>query len=158
MIPQPPRSTRTASRFPYTTLFRSKGRLKGADEDGEDRIGVDAAQKPLERLGKAVIHVHRVGHGGVDSGSTDRLDRLDGKLPRHIEPSRRTSDVCDGSRFNANDEGRHAVHVVTAIMVNAEENDQFRGYRANARARRLDGPRTVEYRKAHARRKNKQPK
>src|SRR3546814_7868794 len=66
---------------------RAKGRLKAADEDEEDRIGVDAAQKPLERLGKAVIHVHRVGHGGVDSGSTDRLDRLDGKLPRHIERS-----------------------------------------------------------------------
>src|SRR3546814_2134771 len=77
---------------------RAKGRLKAADEDGEDRIGVDAAQKPLERLGKAVIHVHRVGHGGVDSGSTDRLDRLDGKLPRHIEPSRRTSDVCEIGR------------------------------------------------------------
>src|SRR3546814_1503227 len=73
------------------------------------------------RLGKAVIHVHRVGHGGVDSGSTDRLDRLDGKLPRHIEPSRRTSDVCDGSRFNANAAGRHAVHVVPAIMVHRSE-------------------------------------
>src|SRR3546814_20227464 len=38
---------------------RANGRLKAADEDGAARIGVDAAQKPLERLGKAVIHVTR---------------------------------------------------------------------------------------------------
>src|SRR3546814_12589752 len=95
---------------------RAKGRLKAADEDGEDRIGVDAAQKPLERLGKAVIHVHRVGHGGVDSGSTDRLDRLDGKLPRHIEPSRRTSDVCARSPFNPPPPRRHPLPLAPPTM------------------------------------------
>src|SRR3546814_14198863 len=49
MIRPPPRSTRTAPPFPYTTLFRSSG--LGAEEvavgDGEidlpvDRLGVDA--------------------------------------------------------------------------------------------------------------------
>src|SRR3546814_7355354 len=55
---------------------RAKRRLKAADEDGEDRIGVDAAQKPLERLGKAVIHVHRVGHGGRSEEHTSELQSL----------------------------------------------------------------------------------
>src|SRR3546814_16090549 len=81
---------------------------------------------------------------------------LDGKLPRHIEPSRRTSDVCDGSRFNANAEGRHAVHVVPAIMVHAEENDQFRIERANARARLLEGSENVEHRRALAGRRSEE--
>src|SRR3546814_2602001 len=31
MIRRPPRSTRTDTLFPYTTLFRSKGRVSGAE-------------------------------------------------------------------------------------------------------------------------------
>src|SRR3546814_1293898 len=33
MIRRPPRSTRTDTRFPYTTLFRSAGRNHAGDED-----------------------------------------------------------------------------------------------------------------------------
>src|SRR3546814_4566648 len=44
MIRRPPRSTRTDTRFPYTTLFRSRGRADVAvlAEDGQDLLRVDA--------------------------------------------------------------------------------------------------------------------
>src|SRR3546814_17968966 len=35
MIRRPPRSTRTDTLFPYTTLFRSKSPLVSADRDGD---------------------------------------------------------------------------------------------------------------------------
>src|SRR3546814_20725001 len=43
MIRRPPRSTRTDTLFPYTTLFRSHGRVRGeeaAAAHGLDRFGV----------------------------------------------------------------------------------------------------------------------
>src|SRR3546814_7611690 len=47
MIRRPPRSTRTDTLFPYTTLFRSQyGREKGFDHQGEgDRDDEDEAQE-----------------------------------------------------------------------------------------------------------------
>src|SRR3546814_12077672 len=45
MIPRPPRSTRTDTLFPYTTLFRSGGRP--ADAGGESGAELEV---PLERL------------------------------------------------------------------------------------------------------------
>src|SRR3546814_13097780 len=43
MIRQPPRSTRTATLFPYTTLFRSQ-RLRVADLVGGDQPRADRAE------------------------------------------------------------------------------------------------------------------
>src|SRR3546814_8696575 len=39
MIRRPPRSTRTATLFPYTTLYRSLGELAVVDEDAGDAAG-----------------------------------------------------------------------------------------------------------------------
>src|SRR3546814_15323161 len=56
MIRRPPRSTRTDTLFPYTTLFRSGG--AGGDEDGA--AGLGAAQQRVEAADQAVVggHVH----------------------------------------------------------------------------------------------------
>src|SRR3546814_16881511 len=54
MIPRPPRSTRTDTLFPYTTLFRSVGRALGAAfagdivADVDDVRGCRAAQQRSE--------------------------------------------------------------------------------------------------------------
>src|SRR3546814_3173273 len=61
MIRRPPRSTRTDTLFPYTTLFRSVRRLflgLGRAADGDRRLGV---------------HRHQI-VGAGDEG--DRVDRL----------------------------------------------------------------------------------
>src|SRR3546814_20599508 len=52
MIRRPPRSTRTDTLFPYTTLFRAPGQDPGADRRDARRTG---------------LHV-----GGEDSGATGR--------------------------------------------------------------------------------------
>src|SRR3546814_11564177 len=57
MIRRPPRSTRTDTLFPYTTLFRSAGHpprevaetLVAPLEDRPDRAQQSAADRPLER-------------------------------------------------------------------------------------------------------------
>src|SRR3546814_14849286 len=73
MIRRPPRSTRTDTLFPYTTLFRSGFRLVGADpavgEDPPDDLGkaealgqhqaravVAAAQDPALAADRALHH------------------------------------------------------------------------------------------------------
>src|SRR3546814_2517792 len=49
MIRRPPRSTRTDTLFPYTTLFRSEGELSAAKErcGGTDPIEVPAYISPI---------------------------------------------------------------------------------------------------------------
>src|SRR3546814_21084953 len=49
MIRRPPRSTRTDTLFPYTTLFRALDRLDNARADEVGSCGVEAARPPIER-------------------------------------------------------------------------------------------------------------
>src|SRR3546814_19712964 len=51
MIRRPPRSTRTDTLFPYTTLFRSQRRRKAARQQRagrDDRLGIDIAARSEE--------------------------------------------------------------------------------------------------------------
>src|SRR3546814_19643360 len=86
MIRRPPRSTRTDTLFPYTTLFRSPPRDAGARRKTDDQLHADAA------IALAVEHRHearrRAGrvrhHGGAgfahaqdgDAGGVVRLSLL----------------------------------------------------------------------------------
>src|SRR3546814_17281977 len=76
MIRRPPRSTRTDTRFPYTTLFRSRsGHLEGDAGGGVDGHGMAEAKREvdlgvalrsgavadaddLELLGELLVHAH----------------------------------------------------------------------------------------------------
>src|SRR3546814_17261179 len=81
MLRRPPRSTRTDTLFPYTTLFRSGEYLPSA---GADLLGVDADDDALaaEFLG-ALAHEFRPGDGGgvdrhlVGAGEKELADILD---------------------------------------------------------------------------------
>src|SRR3546814_9329478 len=92
MIPLPPRSTRTDTLFPYTTLFRSRG------------------EEALDRLRALLAHVHEherpgavgvLGHAGLEAGLSEQRrllvarhagDREAGRDPdtdrRGAEPAR----------------------------------------------------------------------
>src|SRR3546814_17204633 len=67
-IPRPPRSTRTSTRLPYTTLFRAwRGRRAGAVDDGDDARRHPGSGADLRRL---VLQPHRLaeqlpGDGGA---------------------------------------------------------------------------------------------
>src|SRR3546814_3656430 len=91
MIRRPPRSTRTDTLFPYTTLFRSGGvfaRLGflAAVEAGPDGVPV-AAGRALAILGRAGFEevgvldaVEQRGEPG-EGVFVDHVDRLEPKLP-----------------------------------------------------------------------------
>src|SRR3546814_3294101 len=82
MIRRPPRSTRTDTLFPYTTLFRSAGLLKlllGLADAGDLRPGVDHA-------GHQVVVDVRLLPGHALDGDDAVLLRLVGEIGRaHVE-------------------------------------------------------------------------
>src|SRR3546814_9952297 len=92
MIRRPPRSTRTDTLFPYTTLFRSQADLdRPADEirvEGDREIAVDlpAAHVPRGDVGIGGMHRRRQRAArpkGDDTGSGDGNHR-DAKPAEHF--------------------------------------------------------------------------
>src|SRR3546814_2630558 len=69
MIRRPPRSTRTDTLFPYTTLFRSPALLAGE---------LPVAEPPLLRLGAQALHPTRIHHAdrGRSEEHTSELQSL----------------------------------------------------------------------------------
>src|SRR3546814_11433577 len=65
MIRRPPRSTRTDTLFPYTTLFRSEGAAPGLEE--------------VERCAAFGGGEHRAGHRRQAVGDDDLLEQPDGE-------------------------------------------------------------------------------
>src|SRR3546814_1198143 len=71
MIRRPPRSTRTDTLFPYTTLFRSGGdQRQGEDQlrEGEEDVG-DAHQHPVDPAAE-------IAGGGADQRSEEHTSEL----------------------------------------------------------------------------------
>src|SRR3546814_21115598 len=86
MIRRPPRSTRTDTLFPYTTLFRSGS---CADESSLPRLHLPAARLPDAR---AVAYAHFRECGGRDRR---RVDRPVGVADRdHRSEERRVGKEC----------------------------------------------------------------
>src|SRR3546814_3520707 len=94
MIRRPPRSTRTDTLFPYTTLFRSRDEIGGASDRHQigalvlrDRLCrggaafglADAGEQTLiEHESHELVHARRGrGAGGADDLLADRIDRAD---------------------------------------------------------------------------------
>src|SRR3546814_4652527 len=76
MIRRPPRSTRTDTLFPYTTLFRSEVHVQRVDlvDGGQQGRGALPDQRALGHLLLAGAAVDRRAHGGVaevDLGAVD---------------------------------------------------------------------------------------
>src|SRR3546814_8401407 len=98
MIRRPPRSTRTDTLFPYTTLFRSEADPAGvgaallddlveacerAADDEQDVAGVDLQELLLRMLAPALRR--HAGHGALDQLE----QRLLHALARHVAGDRR---------------------------------------------------------------------
>src|SRR3546814_12553996 len=82
MIRRPPRSTRTDTLFPYTTLFRSEGELSAAKErcGGTDPIEVPAYISPI-----AVIY--NVDVEGLKLSGDTIAKIFDGKITKWNDPA-----------------------------------------------------------------------
>src|SRR3546814_17929390 len=99
MIRRPPRSTRTDTLFPYTTLFRSRTLWRATDEwpDGSASPAADnrASRDFPRRDGRpdAADHARRC-LAADDVGDPDRLARQEGN--RWRDCCRRAGDACAG--------------------------------------------------------------
>src|SRR3546814_19048453 len=82
MIRRPPRSTRTDTLFPYTTLFRSRlvGHARGRRAEGAD---LGRGPRPARRRAPVRERRHRGGGGrlGRRGGLTACIGRIRGNLP-----------------------------------------------------------------------------
>src|SRR3546814_4952457 len=90
MLRRPPSSTRTDTHFPYTTLFRSRGRAQG---------GADRALRPVRRTGRVRPRdqaetagaaggdedPRRTGRARFRARPPDRHARLEGEAERSEE-------------------------------------------------------------------------
>src|SRR3546814_1261552 len=77
MIRRPPRSTRTDTRFPYTTLFRSAARLDRAPvATWNAGAGRHAVHDGLRRRPARRHHAPRSGNGGRSEEHTSELQSL----------------------------------------------------------------------------------
>src|SRR3546814_17545870 len=65
MIRRPPRSTRTDTLFPYTTLFRSRLIIPFGVGGNNDIVGRRIASQLSEILGEQVLPINHGGAGGV---------------------------------------------------------------------------------------------
>src|SRR3546814_9690049 len=76
MLRRPPRSTRTDTLFPYTTLFRSERHQHALSDRGrrEFRRRIDGARPPDQRCGLAGRSRHRP--GGRSEEHTSELQSL----------------------------------------------------------------------------------
>src|SRR3546814_2086873 len=72
MIRRPPRSTRTDTLFPYTTLFRSRVFV------GEIKVAL-VVRRTAEHGARAIIHQHEI--GDEQWQFTDRIERMNDAEP-----------------------------------------------------------------------------
>src|SRR3546814_7604985 len=76
MIRRPPRSTRTDTLFPYTTLFRSVGRLGSGRPTGSRPGRTPAARSPSGRCGRAGTGRGRIRRSPRSEEHTSELQSL----------------------------------------------------------------------------------
>src|SRR3546814_3784852 len=106
MIRRPPRSTRTDTLFPYTTLFRSIARPAkdgGVDDAGADRADHAADAVDTERIERIVIAEPRFkdGDGVVTKDAVDRAKHDRTKRPRITRRGRHRDQPGDDPRAEA---------------------------------------------------------
>src|SRR3546814_18977357 len=105
MIRRPPRSTRTDTLFPYTTLFRSQGHAEAEGEAAEDGAGPAEARRQVEGapdVDGAAQHQSLGGddrdgggeHSGAQAGRVAGVPvaRQSRRRAEPVEPRRRTDD------------------------------------------------------------------
>src|SRR3546814_1873254 len=76
MIRRPPRSTRTDTLFPYTTLFRSRGQLRFRRQSGRDGRARGSDSPGPGRRGGGTVHRSRISGENRSEEHTSELQSL----------------------------------------------------------------------------------
>ena len=84
-------------------------------------------------LREAVVHGHAVRYGGIEALDAQMVDQGKRIVVRHVEPARKAADVVDRLAAQADAGRRHPVEVESAVVVGAEQDDQFGIERAHRR-------------------------
>src|SRR3546814_18598529 len=113
MIRRPPRSTRTDTLFPYTTLFRSQGHAEAEGEAAEDGAGPAEARRQVEGAADVDGAAQHQSLGGDDrDGGGEHPGAQAGRVAGvpvalqsrqsadSVEPCRRTDDHAGGAAGN----------------------------------------------------------
>src|SRR3546814_14079851 len=82
MIRRPPRSTRTDTLFPYTTLFRSLARLFGEERPVGSRVDDDCLELLAQQTALLVLLVDQEQHRVLERRLRDRHRARDRKSTR----------------------------------------------------------------------------
>src|SRR3546814_19472243 len=78
MIRRPPRSTRTDTLFPYTTLFRSRYHREVAGETARHAVERQAIEAALARVDREIANLVAAIAGGLNNPSVKaRLDEME---------------------------------------------------------------------------------
>src|SRR3546814_4580072 len=111
MIRRPPRSTRTDTLFPYTTLFRSAAdRSRTAREGGgiagsrhlPARAGAGKRRDPPGRLARLDVAQRTAAGGGESGAGADRTDADTRALRPDVRRDRHPADTpCPAPRFRS---------------------------------------------------------
>src|SRR3546814_15231339 len=96
MIRRPPRSTRTDTLFPYTTLFRSYGEIVADEKVSEAQLALEPLHqvqdlrlhRDVERRGRLVAN-QELRVAGQSAGDGDALALPAGELVRELRAVRR---------------------------------------------------------------------
>src|SRR3546814_10505761 len=100
MIRRPPRSTRTDTLFPYTTLFRSRGRRPvDAVHRAEAQGGVAAEQRAVHRRRRRIQRMEQVGHARKTEIVAEQVERRG--CPLHCEGEGRKAEDRKSTRLNS---------------------------------------------------------
>src|SRR3546814_20676003 len=87
MIRRPPRSTRTDTLFPYTTLFRSVGAKRLDDRRPDQPLDIGARRVVGTQLGP-LLGVERALQKRAEDGGLDLRPAMLGRLNQHLPPLR----------------------------------------------------------------------
>src|SRR3546814_12121675 len=103
MIRRPPRSTRTDTLFPYTTLFRSQAAVAGAKanlETANINLGYTKVVSPINgRIGKALVTVGAL----VSASSATQMATVQQIDHVYVDITRSTAELADrkSTRLNS---------------------------------------------------------
>src|SRR3546814_11472685 len=127
MIRRPPRSTRTDTLFPYTTLFRSAavlllvvlqdGDQRAADREAGAIQGVDEARPLLARLAEAPLHPPRLELAAIGAARNLAIGALSRQPDLDVQALLRAEAHIDGQQRD------------TARGQRSEERLEWKGWR-----------------------------
>src|SRR3546814_14769873 len=122
MIRRPPRSTRTDTLFPYTTLFRSQAAVAGAKanlETANINLGYTKVVSPIHgRIGKALVTVGAL----VSASSATQMATVQQIDHVYVDITRSTAELAQLRKALANgDLSRSGAGEAQALVIHEED-------------------------------------